>query len=1151
MRGPPSKMLPADIRHYRVESLIGRGGMGEVFRAIDTRLQRPVAIKLMRDTKGEGAAAVHRFFREARAASTLNHPNIVIVHDIGETEDGRHYIVQEYIDGQTLRARMGHEMSFDAIVDTGRQVARALSAAHAVGIVHRDIKPENVMVRGDGYVKVLDFGLARVTEIDDTVTTREATDTSPGVMIGTLAYMAPEMVRGVPASAPADVFALGVTLYEMAAGQRPFIGPTTTAIMTAIVLDDPVPLSRINPAVPHVFEQLVHQMLAKDAVLRPTARQVEETLAVLAAGDERAAALQRALPVVERRSVGREAERAKMRATYEQVRDGAGRMLTVLGEPGIGKTNLVDDFLAELARQPERPIVVRGRCSERLAGSEAYLPILEALDQLLHRSSSTSINTLVKSVAPTWYVQVAHVASSQESAARIREESPAVSQERMKRELGVLLQDASRQRPFVLFLDDLHWADVSTIDVLNYLAGRFDQMHLLVVATYRPADMALAQHPFLAIRDELRAHGALEEIALGFLERSDVERYLALMFPQHQFPPTLATLIHEKTEGSPLFMADAVRYLRDSGTLVDRDGTWMLARPEADAFEEVPASIRSMIARKIERLDDVNRRLLLAASVQGPEFDSAIVSEATEMDPADVEERLDALEHVHVFVKRVQEYEFPDLTLSLKYQFVHVLYQNALYASLQPTRRATLSGRVARALVGHLRGDHAATAGRLGALFEAARDFGTSAQYFLEGARHAVSLFAFHEALSLAERGLSVLRGMPEGPGRMQHELGLQMVRGQALRMMKGWASPEIEPVFARARELCHLLGDAPQLFPVLWAITLFHAIKGDLRQYRRLADELMAEAERTENPAFLMAAHHLLGVCLEFEGDIVQSSRVLNRGRELHQPERHRDYTAMFGLDPGMIARAMSSRPLWILGYPDAAAARAKETLRFARSQKQPITLVFALLVTQGIHLVRGEATQAIEIGDEVIMLCRDYGLPQEREWSRSFQAVARAALGRLDEGIEQLTDSLAVQEAMGAGLVRSAFLAMLADLLRFAGRIDDGLRAVSEGFAYAEQSGEGGYLAELHRAKGELQRLLPDDEAAEASFTEAVTYARQQEAKAFELRAAMGLARLLASRGRRAEARALLTPLVNWFREGLGTADLVAARELVDQLH
>src|SRR5918993_1428966 len=215
-------MLHPDIRHYRVESLLGRGGMGEVFRAIDTRLQRPVAIKLMRDSKGEGASAVHRFFREARAASTLNHPNIVIVHDIGETEDGGHYIVQEFIEGVTLRERMTQEVPLAAIVDIGRQVARALSAAHAAGIIHRDIKPENVMVRGDGYVKVLDFGLARVTEVDGTVTTKEATETTPGVMLGTLAYMAPEQVRGVPAAAPSDIFSLGITLYEMAAGRRPF-----------------------------------------------------------------------------------------------------------------------------------------------------------------------------------------------------------------------------------------------------------------------------------------------------------------------------------------------------------------------------------------------------------------------------------------------------------------------------------------------------------------------------------------------------------------------------------------------------------------------------------------------------------------------------------------------------------------------------------------------------------------------------------------------------------------------------------------------------------------------------------------------------------------------------------------------------------------
>ncbi len=267
-------------------------------------------------------------------------------------------------------------------------------------------------------------------------------------------------------------------------------------------------------------------------------------------------------------------------------------------------------------------------------------------------------------------------------------------------------QDISRTRPVILFLDDLHWADVSTIDILNYLAGRFADMRVLVLATYRPAEMALAQHPFLNIANNLRARGLFEEISLAFLEPADVDRYLALEFPEHRLPPDFSAFIHAKTEGSPLFMADLVRYLRDSGGIVEQNGTWTLARSMSDLPRDLPESVRSMIARKIEQVDERDRSLLLAASVQGPEFDSTVVSEAIDMEPAAVEERLDILERVHVFVKRGNEYEFPDLTLTLQYQFVHVLYQNMLYASLQPTRRTALSGRVA-AVAGRPRRDHA------------------------------------------------------------------------------------------------------------------------------------------------------------------------------------------------------------------------------------------------------------------------------------------------------------------------------------------------------------------------------------------------------------------------------------------------------------
>ena len=1137
------------LGHYRLDDAIGRGGMGEVYRAFDTKLNRPVAVKVMRESSGERQRSVLRFLREARAASALNHPNIVTIHDAGETPAGAHFIVQEFIEGRTLRSLLEEPMPFARVVDIGRQVARALAAAHAAGIVHRDVKPENVMVRGDGYVKVLDFGLARVADpAGGSHSTHTNEDTAPDTLLGTTAYMSPEAAGASQAGPPADVFALGIVLYEMAAGRRPFVAATSIGVLAAIVAEHPLPLARVNPSIPYVFDDLVLRMLAKEPDRRPAAGEVAELLTELQSSGSAIAAAARPT-AAPRKSVGRGRERAALRRAYAQVQRGASVLVAVTGDAGLGKSTLTEDFLGELAAGPDRPIVARGRCSEQLAGAEAYLPILEALEHLLRRTSNVSVDQLMRTVSPTWYAQVA-TASAHPSFAEMNKDAPAASQERMKRELSALFEELSRIRPLVVILDDLHWADVSTVDILNYLASRLGKMRLLVLLTYRPSEMALAQNRFVGVSGDLRARGLFEEIPLQFLAAADVERYLALEFPGHSFPPAFASFIHAKTEGTPLFMADLVRYLHDSGCIAEEQGKWLLTRPVETLPKDLPESVRSMITRKIDQLDDRDRRLLVGASVQGYEFDSATVSEALEMDPADVEDRLEVLERVHVFVTRTTEEEFPDRTLTVKYQFAHVLYQNLLYASLQPTRRASLSSRVARALVSRYGQHTGEVAGRLAVLFEAARDFAASAQYFHAASQRAVALFAFREALSLSERGLSALRGLPESPQRIQQELGLQMIRGLALRSMKGWSAPEIEPVFARARELCHQLNDPPELFPVLWALTLFHAIRGDLREYRRRADELMVMAEASGNPAFLMGAHHLVGVSREFLGEMIEASRVLDRGRELHVPSQHLSYTAMYGLDPGMIARAMSSRPMWVLGYPDSALARAQETLALARSQRQPMTLAFALLVTQGVHLNRGEINEAIALGGETVALCREYELLQEREWSRSFQGAALAALGRLDEGIEVLKDSLAVQESIGSGLVRSAFLGVLGDLLRFAGRIPEGLQAVAEGFAHAESTLEGGYVAELYRARGELLFAAGDAAGAEENLRQAIDHAARQQAKSFELRSATALASLLAAAGRTTEARAVLAPTYEWFTEGHTTADLSRARSVLASL-
>jgi tetratricopeptide (TPR) repeat protein len=1103
--------------------------MGEVYKARDTRLDRVVAIKQL---KGQHSG---RFEHEARAIAALNHPNICQIYDIGPD-----YLVMEYVEGKPVSGPLPAEEA----VRLALQIATGLEEAHSRGVLHRDLKPGNILVTTGGSIKIIDFGLAKVIKESNS----ETTVTMDGAILGTFAYMAPEQAEGRPLDERSDIFSFGSVFYEMLSGKRAFCGDSTAKVMSALLRDEPALIDA-----PAEVRQILRRCVAKQPKDRfASMAELKVALEQVAghSSEHRPFDTSDGSGAAGRTTVGREAQREQLWRAYLRVKGGRGLVLGVTGEAGIGKTSTLEDFLADLQARGERPILARGRCSQRLAGEEPYLPILEALENLLHPSYGPSYGETMKTVAPTWYGLVAGKSQESELGEGAREAAPAASQERMKREFGVLCVELSKAQPLLFFIDDLHWADISTVDILNYLTGRFTEMRVLVLACYRLSDMELRGSPFRHVRNDLMSRGLMELMDLPFLEAKDVERYLNLQFPENAFPVSFAAEIHAKTEGSPLFMADLVRYLRDKGGIVQEDGKWVTAKSLTTGLRDLPVSVRAMIERKIEQVEDQDRKLLVAASVQGPEFDSAVVAEAIEMDTADVEERLDTLERVHVFVRRGEEREFPDRSLTLNYQYVHALYQNVLYDSLQPTRRAALSGRVAKSLVARYGDQVSSVAARVAVLFESARDFSSAAQYFYIAAARSCSLFAFREALSLADRGLNALKALPEGPARKQQELVLQMMRGIALRSTTGWATPEIEQTFTRARQLAQNLENPPELIPVIWATTLFKLIRGNLVECRDNADDLMQQGERSGNEIYIMAAHHVAGVVREFTGEMVESSRLLERCRELHRPEEHKTYMAMFGQDPGTTARAMSSRPLWALGYPDRALSRAAETLSIARAQAHPTGVAFALVVIQGIHLYRGEAAEALAVGDEILALCREFELPQEAEWSRSFQGYALHLQGRTLEGIEVLKDALAKQKAISAGLVRSAFLALLADCLRSVGRFEEGMQALDEGFAHAEQTAEGGYVAELHRMRGELLLMQGDSAGAETSLREALSYAGRQQAKSFELRAATALARMMNSTGRQQEARAVLAPIYDWFTEGHNTADLVGARTLLSEI-
>ncbi|MCI0666323.1 MAG: protein kinase [Acidobacteria bacterium] len=1200
-------MIFQKLSHYHILEKLGAGGMGEVYLAEDTKLGRKVAVKLLPAAFTTDQERVRRFEQEARAASALNHPNIITIHEIGEAEAGR-FIVMEYVRGNTLRSIAGERPVLGSLAEFGRQIARALCVAHAAGIIHRDIKPENIMVREDGYVKVLDFGLARlapqnILEIDSD----NLMASTPGSLIGTALYMSPEQTRGERLGSASDIFALGVVFYELATGQHPFKGTSTFALLQAITSLQVPPPSRINPEISSPLDHLILQMLERDPQLRPTAENVERAFAEITKERERgsgragerenwlsgdhvppaipfplAPALSGSRSSI-RKIVGREKEVAELRAGFELARNGRGLVLCIAGEPGIGKTALVEDFLNQLMTGDQLCRVARGRCSERLAGTEAYLPWLEALDNLLHsevgesmartmRVGTDSPGRLMRLLAPTWYLQVAPLSLDTSSEARLITDRTAASQERLKLELCAYLQEVSKSRPLVLFFDDLHWSDTSTIDLLTYIAGKLETLRLLIVVTYRSSDLILAKHPFLQIKSDLQARGICREITLQFLIRAEIERYLALQFPGHRFPEELPSLIQTKTEGNPLFMTDLVRYLCDRRVIAQENGRWILGGSLAQIEREVPESVRGMIERKVSQLGEEDCRLLISASVQGSEFDSAVVAEALKMDPAEVEERLECLERIHAFIKLVGEKDFPDHTLTLRYRFVHVLYQNAFYSRLRPTRRIALSGAMAQALLSHYGDKSTAVASTLAHLLSIARNFGEAAHYYMIASRAAADVFAYEEASTLARRGLEMLKMSPEDPERAQQEMALQLTLGTSLSFSRGHSLAEAGKSMSRARELCQQMGDPPQLFTSSFALWSFYIVGAKLGDARQMAEQLLRMAEQANDPLLLLGGHYTLGTTLQFLGELPLGHEHLEHAISYYDQKKSRVYRAIYTVDPGVFCLCEMVRTLWLLGYPDQAGRRLDEALELGRVTDDPQGMAFALVKAVYLHSCRRDARAAEEWAVKCLHHCQEHGIMQDWLWVRSLSGWALATQGKVKEAMAQMRESIDSYRALHSDLSLSHYLTILADVLGFTGNPEEGLSVISEALEVAGRTGDRHCEAETLRVRGELQMILsaggnsgmvteagdwlpvtaptPVCIEAEDSFRKAIEIAHRQGAKSWELRAAICLSRLLLQLGKREEARDSLAPVYNWFTEGFDTADLREARALLDEL-
>jgi tetratricopeptide (TPR) repeat protein len=1145
----------ARIGPYEVVSQLGTGGMGEVYRARDRRLSREVALKVIRRVLTIGDApddTLDRLLREAVLASALNHPNIVTIYDTGCVESDR-YIAMELVEGMTLRRAAAQGLPLPRVLGIARQVSEALAVAHAAHIVHRDIKPDNVMVRHDGYVKLLDFGLARVRP--DAVTAGPTAPlTQTGMVVGTIGYMAPEQARGEPVAPEADVFAFGVMLYELMTGRHPFTGPSQMATLHALMWDTPESPSIHNPDVPRAIDQLIVEMLQKDARLRPGAGEVMYRLGL--AHDSTIAVALSSVTVAQRRPraprniVGRETELDALAHEFDRAQRGKGRLVVVSAEAGMGKTTLVDAFVQHLEDREEPIRVGRGRCSERLAGTEAYLPVLEALDSLQHHEQLGSLQRLVRTLAPSWYAQIMPPGANDSSAARLAVDTVSGSQERLKREIAALLEEASRVQPVVLCFDDVHWADPSTTDLLAYLARRIDNARLLIIITCRPSDLAQSRHPFLAVKLDLLARGMCREITPGFLGIDAIEQYLALQFPENAFPLDLAALLHERTEGNPLFMTDVVRDMRRRQMIGQQDGRWVLAEHLSAIERELPQSIRSAIQHKIEGLEHEDRRLLGAASVQGVDFDSAMIAAALKLPEEDVEDRLERLEREHALVRFVDEWEAPDRTLTLRYRFAHHLYHTAFYEALRGTRRAALSRAIADHAVARV-GDRACDcAAPIAILYESARDGIRAAHFWNRAAQAAARLYAHDETARLARRGLDLLAAEPDSPARAETELELQMTYGLAVKTSRGYAVAEVGEAYARARQLAREVQNPAQVVPVLVGLSAHHIVAGEITTSRDVALEMHELFERLGDANLQMIGNWALGAALFHLGELAVSHDHLRRSLDLYDPAFHRQRVWETGIEPGIFCRAEYSRTLTLLGYPDQALAEIRRAVDAARALDHPQPLAFALLFEIFVHLARRSPREVQRTYDQLAAVCHAHGIAQEVQWAAPLCGRALIELGDAQRGLRVLQEGLATHAISRSALLRPYYLNLLAGALMRTGQLDRAQRTLDDAAQIEEKTEQHAYAADHRRLQAELYAMRGDAANAERTYRHALAAAERQGAKWLELRAARGFATFLVAQARHGEARGLLAAVLPTIPEGHATLDYHLADSLLRTL-
>jgi class 3 adenylate cyclase/predicted ATPase len=834
--------------------------------------------------------------------------------------------------------------------------------------------------------------------------------------------------------------------------------------------------------------------------------------------------------------VGRESEVHLLRDRWRQVLSGRGQVLLLGGEAGIGKSRLVQALIEHAAER--QAWLAPCQCSPYHQHT-AFYPLIDMLEKVILRferkeSAPDRLRKLegflVQSGLPLpdaipLFASLLSIHIVGDNAAP--DVPPEQQKQRVMRALVTILLRRASHQPVMFVVEDLHWVDPTSLELLSLLVDQVHTAQILVLLTCRP-DF----HPPWAGRSDVT------ELTLTRLPWTQAAELTSRVAHGKPLPGEVLADVVSKTDGVPLFVEELTKMLLESGLLEERADRYELTGPLPPLA--IPNTLHDSLMARLDRLATVKGLAQLGATL-GREFSYALLQAVSPWSEGTLQEGLYQLVAGEFLY---QEGLPPDAT----YRFKHALIQDAAYQSLLRSTRQQHHRRVAAVLESQFP-EIVATQPELVAHHYT--EAGLSAQallYWTAAGQRALQRSANREAASHATRGLDILRSLPETPDRDRQELALQIMLGAASGATHGYQA--VEPVYARACELARQVGSTPDLFPALWGFWYAHLAQGQMRRARSLAEEFLALAEQQQAPMVRAVGHRMLANTALWQGEVTEAHDHGRRGIALYRFERHRVGDVSYGQDSAVCCGWIGALCLWVLGYPDQAVRAMGETLARARDLAHPLSVAQTLLSAH-LSQLRREPGAAREHAEDALALCAEQGLGAYALWSHLPRGWALAQLGYEAEGIADIRKALDGRIATGTGALLPWFWALLGEAHGTAGQIDEGLEALERALQSAQHNDEHLYEAEVYRLKGELllKHSTPDVPAAEACFQRALDIARRQQAKSFELHAALSLGWLRFQQGR-PDARQCAASAYGWFTEGFGTADMREAEALLEEL-